>query len=192
MTHSLLLLKNEKIPRLSRFFFRFRKAILPEKTYPEIFFYLYNLPTFVPLSLLEEFRISGWIEFRIMEYVSRTGIYNNKLVSRKSWNTDSFPCVTLSSGGRVFSSNIRITHKSVRPGREWHAEHSLCLSLQRLLIITSRSCQGRGVCFHDPRGLAPSSLPPPPQLLVYFARGDFTIQSLLRAIHRTPFRPFHE
>lgn len=59
MTHSLLLLKNEKIPHLSRFFFRFRKAILPEKTYPEIFFYLYNLPTFVPLSLLEEFRISG-------------------------------------------------------------------------------------------------------------------------------------
>lgn len=38
-----LLFKNEKIPRLSRFFFRFRKAILPEKTYPEIFFYLYNL-----------------------------------------------------------------------------------------------------------------------------------------------------
>lgn len=189
MTHSLFLLKNEKIPR---FFFRFRKAILPEKTYPEIFFYLYNLPTFVPLSLLEEFRISGWIEFRIMEYVSRTDIYNNELVSRKSWNTHSFPCVTLSSGGRVFSSNIRITHKSVRPGREWHAEHSLCLSLQRLLIITSRSCQGRGVCFHDPRGLAPSPLPPPPQLLVYFARGDFTIQSLLRAIHRTPFRPFHE
>lgn len=53
-----------------------------------------------------------------MEYVSRTGIYNNELVSRKSWNTHSFPCVTLSSGGRVFSSNIRITHKSVRSGRE--------------------------------------------------------------------------
>lgn len=33
-----LLFKNEKIPHLSRFFFRFRKAILPEKTYPEIFF----------------------------------------------------------------------------------------------------------------------------------------------------------
>lgn len=53
-----------------------------------------------------------------MEYVSRTDIYNNELVSRKSWNTHSFPCVTLLSGGRVFSSNIRITHKSVRPGRE--------------------------------------------------------------------------
>lgn len=160
MTHSLLLLKNEKIPHLSRFFFRFRKAILPEKTYPEIFFYLYNLPTFVPLSLLEEFRISGWFEFRIMEYVSRTDIYNNKLVSRKSWNTHSFPCVTLSSGGRVFSSNIRITHKSVRPGREWHASGALSLSLSLSATAINHNesvLPGEGSVF--PRPLRAGPLP---------------------------------
>lgn len=161
MTHSLFLLKNEKIPHLSRFFFRFRKAILPEKTYPEIFFYLYNLPTFVPLSLLEEFRISGWIEFRIMEYVSRTDIYNNKLVSRKSWNTDSFPCVTLSSGDRVFSSNIRITHKSVRSGREWHASGALSLSLSLSATAINHNesvLPGEGSVFPRPSraGLLPS------------------------------------
>lgn len=162
MTHSLLLLKNEKIPHLSRFFFRFRKAILPEKTYPEIFFYLYNLPTFVPLSLLEEFRISGWIEFRIMEYVSRTDIYNNELVSRKSWNTHSFPCVTLLSGGRVFSSNIRITHKSVRPGREWHASGALSLSLSLSATAINHNesvLPGEGSVFPRPSRAGPLSSP---------------------------------
>lgn len=151
---------SSKMKRFPDSFFAFEKLFFPKKLILRYFFIF--IISFVPLSLLEEFRISGWIEFRIMEYVSRTDIYNNKLVSRKSWNTHSFPCVTLSSGGRVFSSNIRITHKSVRPGREWHASGALSLSLSLSATAINHNesvLPGEGSVFPRPSRAGP--LPSP-------------------------------
>lgn len=90
---------------------------------------------------------------------------NNKLVSRKSWNTRRVfrvRCVTLSSGGRVFSSNI--THKSVSVREE---SDTRALSLSLFLSITAINHNESllplgwgGMCFHDPRGVASSPSSP--------------------------------
>lgn len=67
-------------------------------------------------------------------------------------------CVTLSSGGRVFSSNI--THKSVREESDTRA---LSLSLSITAINHNESLLPLGwggMCFHEPRGVASSPSSP--------------------------------